>query len=236
MPKTKTKIDYLAQLEKDMVLVEKGSFMMGSDEYENSQPIHKVTFEKDFYICKYPVTRGLWLAVMGKNLPEFIGDNRPVEITFWDNIIQDFLPKLNDLTKKKYRLPSEAEWEYSARGGRKGNQNLRFSGSNYLKEVGWYKKNSFGEPKPVGLKKENELGLYDMSGNIWEWCQDRWHSNYENAPKDGTFWTTGEDENRHVVRGGSWNENTNFCSSALFRIHDYTGYRDVSFGFRIAHD
>ena len=239
MSKAKPKINYLAQLEKDMVLVEKGSFMMGSDEYENSQPIHKVTFEKDFYICKYPVTQGLWKVVMGDddNPSEFKGDNRPVDEANWIVLVNDFLPKLNKLTNRKYRLPSEAEWEYAARGGKKGNHKLKFSGSNFFKEVGWFKKNSPIETKPVGLKKENQLGLFDMSGNVWEWCEDVWNDDYKNAPTDGNAWISGNhNEIKRVFRGGSWLEDDSNCllSTRYRNYEDDKNYSNV--GFRVAHD
>ncbi|NUO01600.1 MAG: formylglycine-generating enzyme family protein [Saprospiraceae bacterium] len=218
----------------DLVFIQGGDFLMGDEHGDLSsacRPVHKVTV-KDFYLCKYPVTQALWRAVMGEDPPElaFKGSgNRPVERVSWDDT-QLFIQQLNELTG--YRLPTEAEWEYAARGGIYG-QGFKYAGSNKLKEVGWYDENSHDETKPVGLKFPNELSLYDMSGNVWEWCQDVWHENYDGAPDDGSVWMEGGDQNLRVVRGGSWDYNTDYCRVAR-RGGSYLDIRTSLFGFRLA--
>ena len=149
---------------------------MGSEDeeaYDDEKPVHEVVLS-DFYIGKFPVTQALWNAVL-KDYPSFFnGDSRPVERVSWEDT-QVFIKKLNELTGRAYRLPTEAEWEYAARGGRQS-KGYKYAGSNKLKEVGWYWENTHFETKAVGLKYPNELGIYDMSGNVREWCQD-WFSN-----------------------------------------------------------
>ena len=160
----------------DMVLVEGGTYMMGNpdrdrnDEYAKDVP-HEVTLSS-FYICKYEVTEALWTAVMGSNPSrDKLGDNYPVEQVNWYDC-QDFVEKLSELTGRHFRLPTEAEWEYAARGGKRS-RGYRYSGSYALDEIGWHVGNAHYYKREVGTKKPNELGLYDMTGNVSEWCQDK---------------------------------------------------------------
>ena len=222
----------------DLIQVEGGRFMMGGQDEEASddeKPVHEVSLA-DFYLGKYPVTQGLWKAVMGEenNPSNFKGDNRPVERVSW-NDVQDFLKKLNELTGQSFRLPSEAEWDYAARGG-KQSQGHKYAGSPILKEVGWFSGNSYGETKPVGMKAPNELGLYDMSGNVWEWCED-WYSReyYDECKKQGTVNNPlGPERGGHrVIRGGSWYFDPQYCRVAARYFGDPTNRSD-DVGFRLA--
>lgn len=222
----------------EMVFVKGGSFMMGSEDkeaYNDEKSVHPVTIP-DFYIGQYPVTQALWEKVMGEeaNKSRFKGGNRPIENVSWNTITQEFIPKLNELTGKEYSLPSEAVWEFAARGGNLS-KNYKYSGSSDLNEVGWYDKNSHMETKPVGLKAPNELGLYDMNGNAWEWCLDHWHDNYKNAPNDGCAWidVNAEKGKNRVFRGGSWSIGQRNCrptfrsNSLPDGAHDFVGFRLV---------
>ena len=189
----------------EMVYVEGGTFTMGAtseqgiDAYENECPVHSVTLSS-FHIGKYEVTQGLWREVMGWNPSNNkAGDDYPVENVSWKDC-QEFIKKLNDRTGLAFRLPTEAEWEYAARGGKKS-MGYKYSGSNYVGNVAWYDNNSGKHTYSVGRKSPNELGLYDMSGNVWEWCQD-WYGPYKDevqtdptGPQSGGF---------RVLRGGSY--------------------------------
>ena len=217
----------------EMILVQGGSFRIGSRERElekgNSHPLINIS---SFYIGKYPVTQGLWKRVMPekKNPSHFQGSDRPVENVSWYDA-QDFIRSLNALTNQNYRLLSESEWEYAARGGQKSEGYL-YAGGNKLKDVGWYNDNSYGETKPVGLKYPNELGLFDMSGNVWEWVEDQWHGNYDGAPKDGSAWVDHEEGARRVIRGGSWGNSPRLCRVTVRNDSAPTG-RDGDLGFRL---
>jgi len=241
----KNRSDYTVFLPRDipleMVKVEGGTFSMGSEKNNREKQVHEVSVP-DFYIGKYPVTQEQWAAVMGNNPARFRGKTHPAEQVSWEDI-QIFLKKLNQLTDGAFRLPSEAEWEYAAGGGEqirmdaarggKYNQGLQYAGSNKLKEVGWHEKNSNGQTQPVGLKQPNELGIYDMSGNVREWCADHWHDNYEGAPVDGSAWVEGGDKDRRVVRGGSWFNYDNFCRpSDRYMVN--SDDRNFITGFRLA--
>lgn len=222
----------------DMVLVKGGAFTMGwvqgrdGKENNHEKPAHEVTL-KDFYIGKYPVTQAQWRAVMGSNPSNNKGcDNCPVENVSW-NDIQEFLKKLNTLTGQQFRLPTEAEWEYAARGGQESKSYL-YSGSNNLEEVGWYNKNSGGKPHPVGQKQPNELGLYDMSGNMWEWVADDWHDNYYGAPTDGSAWVNIPRDTLRVRRGGSWDYGPQHCRASNRGHWSPVSHTD-NLGFRLAH-
>ena len=169
--------------------------------------------------------------MMGNNPSENKGRTLPVEKVSWDDT-QQFIAKLNQKTGQKYRLPSEAEWEYAARAG----TTTEWSHGNDESKLGnyaWYGRNSGSKTQEVGQKLPNSLGLYDMHGNVWEWTQDCWHNNYSNAPTDGSAWTTGCTTNIRVLRGGSWNYSPAHLRSA-FRIRSNPDLRGSSYGFRLA--
>ena len=190
-----------------MIKVEGGTFSMGATSeqtnYDNDEkPVHSVTLS-DYYIGETEVTQELWEAVMGSNPSGFKGDNqRPVERVSW-NDCQEFIKELNRLTGKEFRLPTEAEWEYAARGGKYSKDYAyKYSGSNNADEVAWCHYNSGGMTHSVKTKKANKLGLYDMSGNVWEWCNDRYGDYQSNSQTNPTGPSEGE---YRVLRGGSWN-------------------------------
>ena len=197
-----------------MVKVEAGSFYMGAtsemqNPYSDEKPDHRVTLTNNYYVGKYEVTQALWQAVMGSNPSNFKGDALPVEQVSW-NDCQDFISKLNRLTGKNFRLPTEAEWEYAARGGKKS-RGYQFSGSITLGDVAWYKENSGSKTHVVGTKQPNELGIYDMAGNVWEWCQD-WYDQYsESSQNNPTGAASGAER---VCRGGAWGSLAVSCRSS----------------------
>lgn len=232
-----------------MIAVEGGAFDMGGESWNNnsSMPIHNVKLDS-FWIGEYPVTQELWEVIMSKthNFSYFKNRKRPVEKVSWQTIIDEFLPKLNLLTtglrttngyndkKLFYRLPTEAEWEYTARGGNKS-KNYIYSVTEKLDEMGWHSENSHDETKPVGLKLPNELGIYDMIGNVWEWCHDWYDANYyEICAKDGTTTNpTGADIGRgRVLRGGSWS-NTIQSLRPTCRSGNIHSYDNNNVGFRL---
>ena len=180
----------------EMIEVPAGKFTMGSDQSDYEKPPHQVSVQS-FYMGKYEVTQKQWKAVMGNNPSYIEGDDLPVGNVSWDEA-QAFCKKLQELTGKAYRLPSEAEWEYACRAGTTGD----YAGNLY--EMAWYDKNSDSKTHPVGQKQKNAFGLFDMHGNVWEWCEDVWHGNYNDAPKDGSVWTSGGNSKGHVRRGGSY--------------------------------
>ncbi|HNL07361.1 MAG TPA: formylglycine-generating enzyme family protein, partial [Chitinophagales bacterium] len=226
----------IQQLLQDMVLVEGGSFMMGSDDGRDSEkPVHRVSFDS-FYIAKYPVTQAQWIAVMGSNPSYFKGNNLPVEQVNWQDV-QDCVAKLNAMLQKAelpagFCLPTEAQWEYAARGGNKS-KSYKYAGSDDIDKVAWYNGNSSNQTQPVGQKEANELGLYDMTGNVWEWCQDEWYDNYKGAPADGSVWEKKENNGLRVVRGGSWNANPNYCRVSV-RSYDLDRYPVNIMGWRLS--
>ncbi len=215
----------------EMVFVEGGTFQMGSNDGESDEkPVHSVTLS-DFLIGKTEVTQKQWRVVMGNDPSRFSNcDNCPVEQVSW-NDIQDFIQKLNQKTGKNYRLPTEAEWEYAASGGNKS-KGYTYSGSNSSGEVAWYTDNSDSKTHPAGQKQPNELGLFDMSGNVWEWCSDWYGSDYyQSSPSSNPKGaSTGSDR---VYRGGGWGGDAQLCRSAR-RGGTYPGYRGSSLGFRLA--
>lgn len=193
----------LNKLINNMVYVSGGTFTMGatseqgSDVRSDEKPTHSVTLSS-YYICKYEVTQALWRAVMGSNPSNFKGDNLPVESVSW-NDCQTFINRLNSYTGRNFRLPTEAEWEFAARGGNYS-RHYKYSGSNYIGDVAWYDNNSGNRTHPVGTKQPNELGLYDMSGNVYEWCSD-WDGSYSSySQSDPTGPNSGS---CRVERGGS---------------------------------
>ncbi|MBQ3247468.1 MAG: formylglycine-generating enzyme family protein [Alistipes sp.] len=225
--------DALPQIE--MVFVKGGTFTMGATPEQgkaacgDEKPAHSVTVS-DFYIGKYEVSQAQWEAVMGENPSHYKGENRPVESVSW-NDIQEFIEKLNAKTGKKYRLPTEAEWEYAARGGDQS-KGYKYSGSNNIDEVAWYGDNSASRTTHiVGQKQPNELGLYDMSGNVWECCSDwYWSKYYKNALSDNpTGPATGSGR---VLRGGGY---SNYASSCRVSTRFFSGPSDrfLSCGFRL---
>ena len=203
----------------DMVRVEAGTFTMGATaEMKNpdndEKPTHSVTLTNDYYIGKYEVTQALWQTVMGNNPSKFKGDNLPVEQVSWDDC-QEFISKLNRITGKTFRLPTEAEWEYAARGGNKS-RGYQYSGSNNPSDVAWYKDNykdnSGRKTHAVGTKQPNELGIYDMSGNVWEWCQDCLGVYSSSSQVNPTGAKSGP---YRVYRGGCWGNDAWYCRSSL---------------------
>ena len=190
-----------------MIPVQGGTFMMGASDddpeaYDNEKPAHQVSLSS-YYIGQMEVTQLMWLAVMGTNPSNFTGDlYRPVEKVSW-NDCQTFIAKLNEMTGMQFRLPTEAEWEFAARGGNLS-KGYRYAGSNTIEDVAWYAYFADYMTHPVGQKAPNELGLYDMSGNVSEWCQD-WFDTYSaDAQIDPTGPPSGSNR---VNRGGSWSIN-----------------------------
>ena len=211
-----------------MIAVKGGTFQMGSDDGYNA--VHQVTLS-DYYIGETEVTQELWNAVMGSNPSYFTGNmQRPVEQVSWDDC-QTFISKLNQLTGETFRLPTEAQWEYAARGGNQAQGRL-YSGSNTIDNVAWYGSNSSSTTHPVKTKASNELGIYDMSGNVWEWCSDWFGAHSSDAQTDPTGPATGS---YRVVRGGSW---TSDCATGC-RVADRGGFTPAitggGLGLRLAY-
>ena len=215
----------------DMVRVEAGMFTMGATPemkapYDMEKPTHQVTLTNDYYISKYEVTQALWQAVMDSNPSEFKGESLPVENVSWDDC-QEFISKLNRITGKTFRLPTEAEWEFAARGGKKS-RGYQYSGSNNISDVAWYEDNSDNKTHAVGSKQSNELGIYDMSGNVWEWCQD-WYERYNSSSQVNPIGASGS---YRVYRGGGWSNTARDCRSSC-RSGSTPVYRDYDLGLRL---
>ena len=217
----------------EMMYVKGGTFTMGatseqgSDAYNDEKPVHSVTLSS-FYICKYEVTQALWNAVMGSNPSNWKGDDLPVETVSRDDC-QTFIRKLNALTVENFRLPTEAEWEVAARGGNNSRGYYKYAGSNNIETVAWYQGNSGNKTHVVGTKSPNELGLYDMSGNVWEWCQDRYGS-YSGASQTNP--TGASSGSNRVLRGGCCGRSAWYCRSSL-RIIGTPDGRNDGFGLRL---
>ncbi len=228
----------------EMVKVEGGPFTMGataeqgSDAYDDEKPTHQVTLSS-YYIGKTEVTQKLWEAVMGKSVSQIacenvwytygVGSNYPMYYISWHDC-QEFVTKLNELTGKNFRLPTEAEWEYAARGGNKS-QGYKYSGSNTIDDVAWYTSNSGITTHPVATKAPNELGIYDMSGSVFEWCSDR-YGNYSSSAQTNP---TGPDSGwpLRVHRGGCWGSYARDCRVSR-RLYIGPAHRDYFLGLRLA--
>lgn len=211
----------------EFVPVQGSTFQMGSNTgYDDVRPIHSVTLSS-FYISKYEITQTQWEQIMGSNPSYFVGSTRPVESVTWYQV-QEFLSKLKQQTGKDFRLPTEAEYEFAARGGT-NSKGYIYSGSNIVGDVAWYGEGDGGQTHPVGQKLPNELGIYDMSGNIWEWCLD-WYGDYQSeaqidpkGPTSGTW---------KVVRGCSYYDHDYLCA-VTFRNAYYPTYLNRDTGFRV---
>lgn len=253
----------LSKAATDLVLVEGGSFLMGSDDKDsrsNEQPVHRVELSS-FYLGKYPVTQRLWREIMSKNPSRFKGPTRPVDGISWHDAVE-FCNRLSlreglqpcyslfgdadpdnwerknleelecDFRASGYRLPTEAEWEYAAQGGQKS-KGYKFSGGYEIDRVAWYRNNSDGKTHPVGQKKANELGIYDMSGNVWEWCWDWYDEEYyakspATNPSGPMIWKY------RLLRGGGWHSGATYCRVS-YRFYDgpYNGDYVIHYGFRL---
>ena len=199
----------------------------GSDAESDESPVHDVTLSS-YYIGETEVTQELWQAVMGNNPSYYSGNpQRPVEQVSW-NDCQEFITKLNQLTGKNFRLPTEAEWEYAARGGNKS-KGYKYSGSNTIDNVAWYASNSSSRTYDVKTKQANELGIYDMSGNVYEWCQD-WYGGYSSGSQINP--TGPASGSKCVLRGGSWLDNARYCRVS-YRDRKSPGSRLNIQGFRL---
>ena len=212
-----------------MIKVAGGTFQMGSDDSDaesREKPVHSVTLSS-YMIGETEVTQELWQAVMGSNPSDHKGTQYPVENVSW-NDCQTFVRKLNELTGQRFRLPTEAEWEYAARGGNRS-RGYKYAGSNNIGEVTWYSDSGSGTHN-VKTKAPNELGIYDMSGNVWEWCQD-WYSSYSSsAQTNPTGAATGS---YRVYRGGSWYNEARYCRVSFRTFHAPT-YSNFNIGLRLA--
>ena len=226
----------------EMIAIPGGTFLMGSPENEAERqdyesPKHQVTVPS-FFMGKYPLTQAQYQAILGSNPSYFKGNNRPVETVSWDDAVL-FCQKLSQRKGKSYRLPSEAEWEYACRAGTK----TPFSfGDNITPDLVNYNGNYPYKSAPKGKYREqttdvgtfppNAFGLYDMHGNVWEWCEDDWHENYINAPTDGSAWNSRSGSNTKMLRGGSWDYFAGYCRAAL-RLGHSRDARYYGFGFRV---
>jgi len=237
MEKVFSMIDYQQSLPGNVILemvgIPEGSFYMGSTKDRMEKPKHIVNIAKPFYLGKYPITQAQYEAVMTKNPSYFKGDPQlPVEQVSWCNAVE-FCHELSKKTERHYRLPSEAEWEYACRSG---TTTLYYFGNDasQLEKYAWYVSNSEHKTHIVGQKEPNGWGLYDMTGNVYEWCQDRFHANYRGAPDDGKVWIDDNNprEAGNMKRGGAWYSNQVMCRSA-HRSASRADVGDCANGFRV---
>lgn len=217
----------------EMIKVEAGTFMIGAtkevkEPYKIELPAHEVLLTEDYYIGKYEVTQALWNVVMDSKYSTNDGDLLPKNYVSW-NDCQEFIEKLNKITGLKFRLPTEAEWEYAARGGKKSKRYL-YSGSNNVLDVAWYDGNSSNKRHPVGTKQANELGIFDMGGNVSEWCQDLW-GQYQNDSQINPLGSSAG--TKHVLRGGNYFFDIRICYLS-YRMFAESNYKDAFNGFRLA--
>ena len=237
-PPKEITVDLGGGVKLEMVLISAGEFMMGSpdsdkDAFKWEKPQHRVRITKPFYLGKYSVTQEQWQTLMGSNPSHFKGPKNPVENVNWDDC-QQFLGKLNAQVGSgagKFQLPSEAQWEYACRAGSKTKYCFGDDDSK-LGDYAWYDANSDRKTHPVGEKKPNAWGLYDMHGNVWEWCQDWWKDGYyKESPVDDPTGPTGG--SIRVARGGGWDDPAGYCRSAL-RGNLEPGLRNGNLGLRVS--
>jgi len=217
-------------LKMEMLLIPKGTFMMGGVMWDDEKPRHSVDIGEDFYMAAHPVTQSQWEALMDYNPSRFVGGDKPVENVSWEEA-KEFVTKLNEFEMTDaYRLPSEAEWEHACRAG---SETEYYFGEyeNDLDDYAWYFRNSNNKSHSVGQKKPNPHGLFDMHGNVWEWCEDNWSSDYSETPVDGSAAVYG-DTFRRVARGGSWYLGAGRCRSA-YRYGFQLSWRFADLGFRV---
>jgi formylglycine-generating enzyme required for sulfatase activity len=218
-----------------LVYIPAGEFLMGSSEFDSDADAYK--YEKpqhlvkvsSFYMGRYPVTQAQWQTVMGNNPSNFKGDDHPVEKVSWHDAVA-FCQRLSEQTSKEYRLPTEAEWEYACRAGTTTKYYFG-EDANQLSEYAWYSQNAGSKTHPVGQKQPNQFGLYDLYGNVWEWCLDNWHENYADAPADGSAWSESNTK-MNILRGGSWFNPLIYCRSA-YRSWNLATNRFNYCGFRV---
>jgi Uncharacterized conserved protein len=234
----KTDIVKLPQgIKLETVVIPGGTFLMGSSEVTHEGPEHEVTVSS-FLMGRYPVTQAQYQAIMGNNPSYFNGDNRPVENVSWHEAME-FCDRLSQKLDQHYTLPSEAQWEYACRAG---TTTPFYFGDTLTTNIANYDGNYTYANGPKGIYREkttevgsfppNGFGLYDMHGNVWEWCLDHFHDSYNGAPSDGSAWVTGRNSDLRILRGGSWYYDPSLCRCA-FRLSRYPVTRGFSLGFRV---
>jgi len=234
--KIKSKTFTIPDANIEMVWIKPGKFRMGDIQGggdSDEQPVHEVIINNGFWMGKYEVTQKQWQTIMSNNPSFFQGDNLPVEKVSWSDS-KLFCEKLSKKTGLKIRLPSEAEWEYACRGGA-ATKYYNGNKEEDLKKIAWYHKNSNIKTHPVGKKDPNNFGLYDMSGNVWEWCEDMQNKSYKNAPNDGKPWMSGDNKSDRVIRGGSWYFYAMDCRSASRNFYSFDYHRGDR-GFRVVRE